>query len=115
MNLFARFSEWMHQRAEAGNPDNYVKIQSKPTIAAPEKQIEIPTYLRSSDIPNFGERQEEMLRRAVIMYSDETNRKKWLTAVHVLLTESETGWVMMGGKAKFGQGTAPQYGKTVTA
>lgn len=110
MNLLTRLSAWYHKLAEHHNPDKYLEVGAKPTLtrATETKEIEIPDYLRGSDIPDFGKDQERMLRRAIILYPDEVNRKKWLKSVYVLGDD----WVMKGGKAKFGQGAADNYGRT---
>ena len=46
------------------------------------------------EVQNFGSL--EWRRRARQLWPTTSNRRKWLRAVHRLLTETKTGWVLHG-------------------
>jgi len=86
---------------DANSPDRYVSVGAKALPGLSTDPV-VPEDLRTPDVPYLGKDQEELLRKAVASYPDRINRIKWLRAIQHLRAESKTGWVIEGGKKKWG-------------
>ncbi len=105
MGIFKIFFNSVFSFINGNTEDRYVTIESKVTVDG-DGEIIISEALRSSDIPNFGDKHEEILKTAMTMYKDDDNRIKWLKSLHNL-RRSKTGWILEGGKAMWGEKPYP--------
>lgn len=68
-------------------PDTYMEIGARHTV-----EREVIPFART-DVPNLGSDHAELVRKAEMLYRDDTNRYKWLMAVHKLRS-TDTGWII---------------------
>ena len=94
MSIVYKIKNWFKLEASGGS-DNYCDIRPSYRV---EEATPIP--YKGPEVPNLGNDHDKLVKRAEVMYTDDTLRYKWLVSIHTLRIKTKNGWWVEGGNGK---------------